>query len=135
MDGHGHNQDSQQVSSTDFSYALFTLIACSTDNTVRIVKMTNVDGEYIALGRQTAVTGVALTQFGSGQATQFNVTGSGIQENEFSDGIRMSVRASQPMTVNLDVRNGISTTMLSALSPGTQSVSKYLRCLPGWGRY
>jgi hypothetical protein len=86
--------------------------------------MNNIDGEYIALGRQTQVTGVALTQFGSGQINQFNVNGSGIQENEFSDGFRMSVRASQPMTINLDVRNGISTTMLSALAPGTQSISK-----------
>jgi hypothetical protein len=87
--------------------------------------MNNIDGEYIALGRQTSVTGVALTQFGSDPTTQFNATGSGIQENEFSDGFRMSVRASQPTIINLDVKNGISTTMLSALEPGTQSISRY----------
>ena len=77
--------------------------------------MVNIDGEYIALGRQTAVTGVALTQFGKSQATAFNVTGSGIQENEFADGFRMSVRATQPTIINMDVKNGISTTMLAAL--------------------
>lgn len=98
----------------------------NTDNTVRIVKMNNIDGEYIALGRQTAVTGQALTPFGNIPQNQFNVTGSGIQENEFADGFRMSVRATQPTIINMDVKNGISTTMLASLGGGAavQSVSK-----------
>ncbi|KIV99587.1 uncharacterized protein PV09_08764 [Verruconis gallopava] len=97
----------------------------NTDSTVRIVKLNNIDGEYIALGRQTAVTGVALTQFGTGPTNQVNITGSGIQENEFTDGFRMSIRASQPMIATLNVKNGISTTMLTALGTGTQSVNNF----------
>lgn len=96
----------------------------STDNTARIVKMNNIDGEYIALGRQTTETGLSLTQFSSQTNQGFNVTGSGIQENEFTDGFRMSVRSTQPMQINTNVINGVSSTMLAALQPGTQSVSK-----------
>jgi hypothetical protein len=94
------------------------------DNTVRLVKMSNIDGEYIALGRQTAVQNVALTPFSSTQQMAFNVSGSGIQENEFTDGFRMTIRSTQPMLVNTNVVNGISSTMLSALPPGSQSVSE-----------
>ena len=90
--------------------------------------MNNIDGEYIALGRQTTETGLSLSQFsatpGVGQNVGFNVTGSGIQENEYTDGFRMSVRSTQPMMINTNVVNGISSTMLAALQPGTQSVSK-----------
>jgi len=101
------------------------LTIVSTDNTVRLVKMNQIDGEYIALGRQTRETGLSLTQFGLAQNNAFNVSGSGIQENEFTDGFRMSVRSTQPMIVNTNVVNGISSTMLAALPPGTQSVSEY----------
>jgi hypothetical protein len=87
--------------------------------------MNNIDGEYIALGRQTTSTGLALTPFGTSQNMAFNVSGSGIQENEFQDGFRMAVQSTQPMTINTNVNNGISTTMLAALQPGTQSVSKW----------
>jgi len=86
--------------------------------------MNQIDGEYAALGRQTRETGLSLTQFGTQQNNGFNVSGSGIQENEFTDGFRMSVRATQPMLINSNVVNGISSTMLAALPPGTQSVSK-----------
>src|ERR1700760_1974164 len=96
-----------------------------TDNTVRLVKMNNIDGEYIALGRQTTTTSLALTQFSTNLQQGFNVSGSGIQENEFTDGFRMSVRSTQPMLVNTNVVNGISTTMLSGLAPNTVSISKY----------
>lgn len=87
--------------------------------------MNNIDGEYIALGRNTPVTGQSLTPFGNAQTNNFNVSGSGIQENEFADGFRMSVRATQPTIIDMDVTNGISTTMLAALPPGTQSVNNY----------
>jgi hypothetical protein len=91
--------------------------------------MNNIDGEYIALGRQTRETGLSLTQFSaqSGPGTNiqgFNVSGSGIQENEYTDGFRMSVRSTQPMQINTNVVNGVSSTMLAALQPGTQSVSE-----------
>ncbi|KAE9972303.1 hypothetical protein BLS_004084 [Venturia inaequalis] len=97
----------------------------TTDNTVRLVKMNQIDGEYAALGRNTRETGLFLTQFGTQQNNGFSVSGSGVQENEFSDGFRMSVRATQPMLINSNVINGISSTMLSALPPGTQSVNNY----------
>ncbi|TLD37837.1 hypothetical protein E2P81_ATG03512 [Venturia nashicola] len=97
----------------------------ATDNTVRLVKMNQIDGEYAALGRNTRETGLSLTQFGTQQNNGFNVSGSGIQENEFTDGFRMSVRSTQPMLINSNVVNGISSTMLSALPPGTQSVNNY----------
>jgi hypothetical protein len=96
----------------------------STDNTVRLVKMNSIDGEYIVLGRQTTETSLALTPFGSSPQSAFNITGSGIQENEFIDGFRMSVKSTEPMVVNTNVNNGISSTMLSALGSGTQSISK-----------
>jgi len=94
------------------------------DGTVRLVKLNSIDGEYIALGRQTSSTGQALTLFSAVNQNAFNVSGSGIQENEFIDGLRLSVRATQPMVINANVVNGISTTMLSGLAPNTQSVSK-----------
>ncbi|KAG4436558.1 hypothetical protein IFR05_007953 [Cadophora sp. M221] len=79
----------------------------TTDNTVRIVKMTNIDGEYMAIGRMTVETSNVLSPFGQ----QVNVTGSGIQEIEFNDGFRMSLKATQQMTVNTNVVNGVSTSM------------------------
>ena len=94
------------------------------DNTVRIVKMNNIDGEYIALGRQTRETSLSLTQFSLSTNMAFNVTGSGIEENEYTDGFRMTVRASQPMIINTNVNNGVASTMLSALGSNTQSISK-----------
>ncbi|KAF7514506.1 hypothetical protein G7054_g15254 [Neopestalotiopsis clavispora] len=81
----------------------------TTDNTVRMIKMTSLDGEYMAVGRQTTETGNVLTTFNQNQQVQ--ISGSGIQEVEFTDGFRMSVRASQPMTLKTDVVNGISSSM------------------------
>jgi hypothetical protein len=94
------------------------------DGTVRIVKLNSIDGEYIALGRMTTSTGLALTPFSSDSRNAFNVSGSGIEENEFIDGFRMSVRSTQPMLINTNIVNGISETMLTALSPNTASISK-----------
>ncbi|KAH7354741.1 hypothetical protein BKA65DRAFT_535104 [Rhexocercosporidium sp. MPI-PUGE-AT-0058] len=92
----------------------------TTDNTVRLVKMTNIDGEYIAIGRQTTETANVLTPF----ATQsVNITGSGIQEVEFADGFRMSMKATQPMTLTTNVVNGISTSMIT--DQNTMSVNNY----------
>ncbi|KAG4441954.1 hypothetical protein IFR05_002573 [Cadophora sp. M221] len=92
----------------------------TTDNTVRLVKMTNIDGEYMAIGRQTTETANVLTPF----ATQsVNITGSGIQEVEFADGFRMSMKATQPMTLTTNVVNGISSSMIS--DQNTMSVNNY----------
>ncbi|KAI4602843.1 hypothetical protein KJ359_008063 [Pestalotiopsis sp. 9143b] len=81
----------------------------TTDNTVRMIKMTSLDGEYMAVGRQTTETGNVLTTFNQNQQVQ--ISGSGIQEVEFTDGFRMSIRASQPMTLKTDVVNGVSSSM------------------------
>ncbi|KAI1851558.1 hypothetical protein JX266_003020 [Neoarthrinium moseri] len=92
----------------------------TTDNTVRMIKMTSLDGEYMAVGRQTVETGNVLTTFNQNQQVQ--ISGSGIQEVEFTDGFRMSIRASQPMTLQANVVNGISSSMTSG---GIMSVNNY----------
>ncbi|KAF2444332.1 hypothetical protein P171DRAFT_473450 [Karstenula rhodostoma CBS 690.94] len=96
----------------------------STDMTVRMIKLQNIDGEYMMLGRQTGGTEAQLTPFGSTQASQVTVTGTGLQENEFQDGFRMSIKATQPMTMNVDVKKGIDSSMLTALQ-GQASVNDY----------
>jgi hypothetical protein len=99
-------------------------IECSTDQTVRMVKMTSIDGEYMAIGRKTIETGTVLSPFGRQQSV--NISGSGIQEVEYQDGLRMAIRATQPMTVSADVVNGVSSSMTNGLMP----VSKYLINFP-----
>lgn len=94
----------------------------TTDMTVRMVKLLNLDGEYMMLGRQTAGTETQLTPFGSTIA----ITGSGLQENEFEDGFRMSIKATQPMTIVVDVKKGLDSSMLTALQ-GEASVSEYFQ--------
>lgn len=73
----------------------------------------------MAIGRQTTETANVLTPF----ATQsVNITGSGIQEVEFADGFRMSMKATQPMTLTTNVVNGISSSMIT--DQNTMSVSE-----------
>jgi hypothetical protein len=97
----------------------------STDMTVRMVKRNQLDGEYMVVGRQTVETNTLVQPFGSDQGTSIAIQGTGLQENEFQDGFRMSTRASQPMTMNVDVVDGIDSSMLAALQ-GQESVSEYL---------
>jgi hypothetical protein len=97
----------------------------STDMTVRMVKRNSLDGEYMILGRQTVEVNTVVQPFGSDQATSIAIQGTGIQENEFQDGFRMSTRATQPMTMNVDVVDGIDSSMLAGLQ-GQDSVSMYL---------
>ncbi|KAK1983617.1 hypothetical protein LZ30DRAFT_623031 [Colletotrichum cereale] len=89
-----------------------------TDANVRMVKLNQIDGEFVAVGRQTSELGASLTPFG--QAV--NIIGSGIQEAEFQDGFRMSIRASQPMSIRTDVVNGISPEMVTN---GLMSLNNY----------
>jgi hypothetical protein len=91
-----------------------------------MVKLNTIDGEYMAVGRQTTETSNVLTPFGSSQQQSVNITGSGIQEVEFQDGFRMSIMASKPMIVNANVVNGVSTSMLNG---GAMSVSMYISLL------
>lgn len=95
----------------------------STDMTVRMVKRNQLDGEYMIVGRQTVETNTLVQPFGSDQATSVAIQGTGLQENEFQDGFRMSTRATQPMTMNVDVVDGIDSSMLAGLQ-GQDSVSK-----------
>ncbi|KAJ4984528.1 paired amphipathic helix protein sin3a [Stagonosporopsis vannaccii] len=96
----------------------------TTDMTVRMVKRNQLDGEYMVVGRQTVETNTLVTPFGSDGATQVAIQGTGLQENEFQDGFRMSTRATQPMLMNVDVKDGIDTGMLAALQ-GQEPVNDY----------
>lgn len=93
--------------------------------TVRMVKRNQLDGEYMVVGRQTIETNTLVVPFGSDQLTSVAIQGTGLQENEFQDGFRMSTRATQPMLMNVDVKDGVDTSMLAALQ-GQEIVSKYL---------
>ncbi|KAI8939338.1 hypothetical protein NX059_003129 [Plenodomus lindquistii] len=95
-----------------------------TDMTVRMVKRNQLDGEYMIVGRQTVETNTLVVPFGSDSATSVAIQGTGLQENEFEDGFRMSTRATQPMTMNVDVKDGIDASMLAALQ-GTEPVNDY----------
>lgn len=96
----------------------------STDMTVRMVKRNQLDGEYMVVGRQTIETNTLVVPFGSDQANSVAISGTGLQENEFQDGFRMSTRATQPMLMNVDVKDGVDTSMLAALQ-GQEIVSKF----------
>jgi hypothetical protein len=96
----------------------------TTDMTVRMVKRTQMDGEYMVVGRQTIETNTVVTPFGSDGSTSVAIQGTGLQENEFQDGFRMSTRATQPMTMNVDVKDGVDSGMLAALQ-GQAPVNDY----------
>ncbi|KAH8643653.1 hypothetical protein IG631_01116 [Alternaria alternata] len=96
----------------------------TTDMTVRMVKRTQMDGEYMVVGRQTVETNTLVTPFGSDGSTSVAIQGTGLQENEFQDGFRMSTRATQPMTMNVDVKDGVDSSMLAALQ-GQAPVNDY----------
>ncbi|KAJ4344098.1 hypothetical protein N0V95_006342 [Ascochyta clinopodiicola] len=96
----------------------------TTDMTVRMVKRNQLDGEYMVVGRQTVETNTLVTPFGSSGATQVAIQGTGLQENEFQDGFRMATRATQPMLMNVDVKKGVDSGMLTALK-GQSSVNDY----------
>ncbi|KAJ4384564.1 hypothetical protein N0V86_000164 [Didymella sp. IMI 355093] len=96
----------------------------TTDMTVRMVKRNQLDGEYMVVGRQTVETNTLVTPFGSDGSTQVAIQGTGLQENEFQDGFRMSTRATQPMLMNVDVKDGVDSSMLAALQ-GQAPVNDY----------
>ncbi|KAF3005110.1 hypothetical protein E8E13_010152 [Curvularia kusanoi] len=96
----------------------------TTDMTVRMVKRNQLDGEYMVVGRQTVETNTIVTPFGSDGSTSVAIQGTGLQENEFQDGFRVSTRATQPMTMNVDVKDGMDASMLTALK-GMASVNDY----------
>lgn len=87
-----------------------------------MVKQTTLDGEYMLIGRQTPETSQVLSTFTDDPARAVQVNGSGIQDVQFQDGFKMTVRAAQPMTINTNVINGVSTSMLTDSS---QPVNNY----------
>lgn len=89
-----------------------------------MVRQTNIDGEYMVVGRRTPETGASLAPFSQDPNQAVRIEGSGIQEVEFQDGFRMSVRASQPMAISANVVNGVSANMIVS---GAQPVSKLSR--------
>lgn len=95
-----------------------------TENNTRIIKMTSLDGEYMLLGRMTVDTSNVFVQYGLGETRVVNMTGgSGIQEAEFIDGLRFSTQAEKPLTMNVDIVNGIDPAMLPA---NTKSLNSFV---------
>lgn len=86
-----------------------------------MTRQTSIDGEYIVIGRQSAETGVSVAPFSQDPNAAIRIEGSGIQEVEFQDGFRMSIRATQPLAIQADVVNGVSANMIIS---GAQPVSK-----------
>jgi hypothetical protein len=96
----------------------------TTDMTIRMVKRTQMDGEYMVVGRQTIETNTLVVPFGGDGSTSVAIQGTGLQENEFQDGFRISTRITLPMTMNVDVKKGVDSNMLAALQ-GQSSVNDY----------
>jgi hypothetical protein len=95
-----------------------------TENKTRIIKMTSLDGEYILLGRQTVDTANIFVQYGFGATRTVNLTGgTGIQQAEFVDGLRLTAETEREMQINADLRFGIES---KALSPGLRSLCGFL---------
>lgn len=70
--------------------------------------MTSLDGEYMLLGRKSVDNSNIFVQYGQGATRTVNITGgAGIQEAEFVDGLRFSVAATAPFTMNVDIPNGV----------------------------
>jgi hypothetical protein len=85
------------------------------ENNTRIIKMTSLDGEYMLVGRQTEDTSNIFVQYGQGATRAVNITGgTGIQENEFIDGMRFSVQSNKAFTMNVDIKEGVNLEMLPA---------------------
>lgn len=85
------------------------------ENKTRIIKMTSMDGEYLLVGRKTEDTANIFVQYGQGETRTVNLTGGpGIQESEFVDGLRFSVRSDSATRMNVDLKEGINPDELPA---------------------
>jgi len=82
------------------------------------------DGEYILLGRQTVDTANIFVQYGFGATRTVNLTaGTGIQQAEFVDGLRLSVETEKEMRINANLQFGSES---EALPSGSQSLCRFL---------
>jgi hypothetical protein len=83
--------------------------------------MTSIDGEYMILGRRSEDITNIFVQYGQGASRTVNVTGGkGVQEAEFIDGLRFSMQSQEGFTMNVDIKNGVSS---ERLPHGTVSLS------------
>lgn len=65
------------------------------------------------LGRKSVDNSNIFVQYGQGATRTVNVTGgAGIQEAEFVDGLRFSVAATTPFSMNVDIPNGVDQAVL-----------------------
>ncbi|PSR75449.1 hypothetical protein BD289DRAFT_191008 [Coniella lustricola] len=78
------------------------------EQNTRIIKMTSLDGEYMLLGRTSIDQSNIFVQYGQGATRTVNITAGGRQEAEFIDGLRFSMVAQTSLTMNVDLKNGIS---------------------------
>lgn len=77
--------------------------------------MTALDGEFMLLGRQSVDITNIFIQYGQGATRTVNVTGgAGVQEAEFIDGLRFTIQSDDAFTMNVDLKNGISSGNLAA---------------------
>ena len=91
------------------------IIASSTENKTRIIKMTSLDGEYMLLGRKSEDVANIFVQYGQGPTRTVNVTaGAGIQEAEYIDALRFSIKSAKPFIMNVDIPFGVNETALPA---------------------
>ncbi|CAG8979642.1 hypothetical protein HYALB_00011526, partial [Hymenoscyphus albidus] len=94
-----------------------------TQNTTRLIKMTQIDGEYILVGRKEIDTSNIFLQFGNGQTRTVHLAaGIGTQQSEWIDGLRFNVQSDQQMQFNVNLRPGINPGTLPA---GTEPLNTY----------
>ncbi|KAH8693412.1 hypothetical protein GQ44DRAFT_792334 [Phaeosphaeriaceae sp. PMI808] len=78
------------------------------ENNTRIIKLTELDGEYMLLGRKTVDSANIFVQYGFGATRTVNLTGGkGEQEAQFVDGLRILAIADKAMGINIDLKAGV----------------------------
>lgn len=83
--------------------------------------MTSLDGEYMLLGRKSEDTTNIFVQYGQGATRTVNVTGgSGVQEAEFVDGLRLHVQSNMAFRLNADIPVGVDQ---AAVPPNAKALS------------
>ena len=92
------------------------------ENKTRIIKMTSLDGEYLAIGRRDIDSSNIFVQYGQGETRTANFTaGPGRQETEFIDGLRLSVETDQPVRMNIEIKSPVN---MAVLPQGMNALSK-----------
>ena len=101
---------------------MITAYTFRTENKTRIIKMTSFEGEFILLGRLTEDVANIFVQYGQGATRTVNITGGpGLQEAEFIDGLKVSIRANGSMAMNVEIQS--DTAVSGTLPHGFTAVS------------